>query len=485
MRSMELFRKHSGPFACVLVLFAALLCTVMLGTTIVIAQDTEAPEIDHTPVTEGWVGVEILISATVTDNVELDEVWLNYTNVTGIGFNETMTPDGDIYNYTIPAQSPAGTVDYFIWVNDTEDNQNLTATSTITVSVDDVPPEIDHTPVTEGWVGVEILISATVTDNVELDEVWLNYTNVTGIGFNVSMTEDGDAYTYSMPAQTSTGTADYFIWVNDTEDNQNLTATSTITVSVDSDAPEIDHTPVTTANAGVTFNISATVTDNAAVDEVHFDYTDVGGAHHNETMILVTGDTYNYTIPAQSSAGTLEYFIWANDTSDNQNLTGSYTIDIQAADTTDPTITHTPVESATADKEVSIEATITDNVGVESATLYYRKQGDATYTSATMSVSGDTYTATIPASAVTTDGVEYYISATDGVNVATSPATNPTTSPHEIEVTEEAPLDMMWIYLALAVIIIVVIIIAVVAASRRRGAPPEEPYEEEEPPTIE
>ncbi len=50
---------------------------------------------------------------------------------------------------------------------------------------------------------------------------------------------------------------------------------------------------------------------------------------------------------------------------------------------------------------------------------------------------------------------------------------------------EEAPLDMMWIYLALAVIIIVVIIIAVVAASRRRGAPPEEPFEEEEPPTIE
>ncbi|MEE9507061.1 MAG: ammonia-forming cytochrome c nitrite reductase subunit c552 [Thermoplasmata archaeon] len=50
---------------------------------------------------------------------------------------------------------------------------------------------------------------------------------------------------------------------------------------------------------------------------------------------------------------------------------------------------------------------------------------------------------------------------------------------------EEAPLDMMWIYLALAVIIIIVVIIAVVAASRRRGAPPEEPYEEEEPPTIE
>jgi len=201
-------------------------------------------------------------------------------------------------------------------------------------------------------------------------------------------------------------------------------------------------------------------------------------------MVLTTGDTYNYTMPAQPSAGTMNYFIWAKDAVDNENATESYTIDV-TGDTEAPAISHDPVESATADKEITIEATITDNVGVQSATLYYRTEGDATYTSATMSVSGDTYTATVPASAVTTDGVEYYISATDGVNEATSPAANPETSPHEIEVTEEAPLDMMWIYLALAVIIIIVVIIAVVAASRRRGAPPEEPYEEEEPPTIE
>lgn len=49
---------------------------------------------------------------------------------------------------------------------------------------------------------------------------------------------------------------------------------------------------------------------------------------------------------------------------------------------------------------------------------------------------------------------------------------------------EEAPLDMMWIYLALAVIIIMIIIIAVVAASRRGGTPPDD-FEEEEPPTTE
>ncbi len=339
MKSTELFRKHSGLSAWVPVFFATLLCTVLLGTPVVIAQDTTAPEIDHTPVTEGWVDNPIVISATVTDNEAMDKVYLNYTDVDGARHNVTMTlVTGDTYNYTIPAQSSAGTLEYFIWANDTGDNQNVTANSTITVSVDSEAPDIDHTPVTQGWVDNPITIAATVTDNAAVDEVHLNYTDVLGVESNVSMTADGAIY--------------------------------------------------------------------------------------------------NYTIPAQTSAGTLEYFIWANDTGDNQNLTGNYTIAIQAADPTAPTITHTPVESATADKEVSIEATITDDVSVDSATLYYRKKGDTIYTSITMSVSGDTYTATIPDSAVTTDGVEYYIRATDGVNVATSPAANPTTSPHEIEVVD-------------------------------------------------
>ncbi|MFQ6106007.1 MAG: ammonia-forming cytochrome c nitrite reductase subunit c552 [Thermoplasmata archaeon] len=56
----------------------------------------------------------------------------------------------------------------------------------------------------------------------------------------------------------------------------------------------------------------------------------------------------------------------------------------------------------------------------------------------------------------------------------------------EVDVGGEAPpLDMMWIYIAIAVIIIIVIIIAAVVAARRGGAPPEEPLEEEEPPTTE
>ncbi|NHV97624.1 MAG: hypothetical protein HA494_07575, partial [Thaumarchaeota archaeon] len=82
-------------------------------------------------------------------------------------------------------------------------------------------------------------------------------------------------------------------------------------------------------------------------------------------------------------------------------------------DNTPPTIAHTPVTTATINTPITITATITDNVEVKSATLNYRTKGAADYTTIAMTAVGDTYTATIPATAVTREGVEYYIQAAD------------------------------------------------------------------------
>ncbi len=493
MKSTELFRKHSGPCACVLVLFAALLCTTMLGTLTVVA-DTEpnddfataesiatgmhTGDVDGTDVNDyynltlGGTDLTVYVNVTVPNPLTID-LYLHSQSQAEVASDTGVS--GDVATVTFAFETDEWT---YIQINRTVGFGSYDLEVTV---VDAMLPEIVHDAVAQGWVNNTIAITANVTDNVAVNNVSLDYTNVTtGLRYNETMTLVDGNYTYSIPAPTSTGTIEYFIWANDTSDNENRTANSTITISFDTEPPQITHTPVTSATVGVAFNISATVTDNAGVAQVNISYTDVNDDSHNVSMTLVTGDTYNYTMPAQTSEGDITYFIWANDKSDNEVRTESYTITI-TGDTTAPTITHTPVESATADKEKSIEATITDDVSVESATLYYRKKGDTTYTDITMSVSGDTYTATIPASAMTTDGVEYYITATDGTNSARSP----TTGAHEIEVTEEEPLDMMWIYIAIAVIIIIVIIIAAVVASRRRGAPPEESFEEEEPPTTE
>jgi hypothetical protein len=86
-----------------------------------------------------------------------------------------------------------------------------------------------------------------------------------------------------------------------------------------------------------------------------------------------------------------------------------------------------------------ITATITDNIAVTESVLYYRVRGETVYTNVAMSKSDDIYTGIIPASAVTSVGIQYYINATDGVNVVTHPAKNPTTSPHNITVENLPP----------------------------------------------
>ncbi|MCE5251688.1 hypothetical protein LLG96_15885 [bacterium] len=79
-----------------------------------------------------------------------------------------------------------------------------------------------------------------------------------------------------------------------------------------------------------------------------------------------------------------------------------------------PTIIHEPVKAAPIGQDISITAEITDDVQVVSADLMYRAIDAPEYTPVSMSVSDTLYTAVIPASVVTTAGVEYYIQASDG-----------------------------------------------------------------------
>ena len=103
-------------------------------------------------------------------------------------------------------------------------------------------------------------------------------------------------------------------------------------------------------------------------------------------------------------------------------------------DTTPPSIQHTPVTTSEDKSDITIRATVTDDGdGVETVTLFYRRVGETSYTSITMS--GPDYKAVIPAEKVSTYGIEYYIRATDGTNVATHPAD--TAAPHTIVVTEK------------------------------------------------
>ena len=95
----------------------------------------------------------------------------------------------------------------------------------------------------------------------------------------------------------------------------------------------------------------------------------------------------------------------------------SGSVAVTAKDTVAPVIIHTPVTTAATGSKLGISATVTDNVQVKSVTLYYRTVGESAWSKLEMTAAANNsrYTAYIPADKLSTDGLEYYITATDGV----------------------------------------------------------------------
>ena len=70
----------------------------------VVPEDTVAPVINHTPIEKAYIGEDLNISATVTDNVKVEKVTLSY-GVVGTGTFKTtdmMKGEGDVYSFVIP-----------------------------------------------------------------------------------------------------------------------------------------------------------------------------------------------------------------------------------------------------------------------------------------------------------------------------------------------------------------------------------------------
>ena len=91
-----------------------------------------------------------------------------------------------------------------------------------------------------------------------------------------------------------------------------------------------------------------------------------------------------------------------------------------AIDTILPVIIHVPVTYSVAAQARALQATVTDNVSVAGVTLHYRTaEGQPWQTVAMVKNSANnTWSGSIPSSAMNAPGVHYYISATDGVGTA-------------------------------------------------------------------
>ena len=89
---------------------------------------------------------------------------------------------------------------------------------------------------------------------------------------------------------------------------------------------------------------------------------------------------------------------------------------IMSKDTMAPNIYHSPVANAFTGSNLILTATITDNLNIAYANLYYRIAGTDEWVIVRMNKLNDKYSAIIPAADLTAEGLEYYIEASDRVS---------------------------------------------------------------------
>jgi hypothetical protein len=232
----------------------------------------------------------------------------------------------------------------------------------------------------------------------------------------------GDNYSATIPASnvTTEGVEYYIEAVDDASNTAYKPATApttpySITVStIETIPPTVD---ITYPTKGQTFNTTTITVKGTASDNVEVGKVEVKvGSGSWQTASGTTSWNTSVTLAPRSNM----IHARAADTSENTKNTSVMVI----CDITPPDIYHEPITSATEGEAIPISATITDDTTkVASATLFYRiRITGEEWTSTPMILTGNIYSETIPASLVTTAGVEYYIKAVDDAsNTANKP----------------------------------------------------------------
>jgi len=210
-------------------------------------------------------------------------------------------------------------------------------------------------------------------------------------------------------------------------------------------APDIAHTPLhDTENTSTPYAVVAQIySPTLDVTRIFLTYNVGGGPVQVPMTSTGNPNEYAASIPAQPNGTNVSYYLSAANTDGTTSYhpagapasQHSFTV---TTDITPPVIVHTPLpNSANAAGPYVVQATITDNIGVDPAgvTLTYNKNGGPNTTIAMAAMGGDLYQASIPGPAALGDVYNYYIRAKD---VAAIPnyARDPATGYHSFEIVD-------------------------------------------------
>lgn len=336
--------------------------------TFEIKTDIDLPElmnVNDSPDPQEY-GCNVNITVDVIDDIAVDEVWLNISYPNGTWAYMVMLKGTDDEWYHNTSYTLLGVFSYVISANDTSNNWNNSETGAFTIR-DTIPPELDDLDVSpdpqenDGFVNITV----DVTDEVSVNEVWINITYPNGSYVNTTMLPGlGDEW-YFNDSYTDLGDHSYIIWANDSRSNLNNTEPVFFLIR-DTDGPFLNNlidSPDPQEN-GDSVTITVDVTDDVSVDTVWINITFPDGSTINDSMLPGTGDQWYYT-KSFDELGDYFFIIHANDTSDNRDSAGPETFTIR--DTDGPVINDLDdaLDPQIVGGYVNITVNVTDDVAVD------------------------------------------------------------------------------------------------------------------------
>jgi hypothetical protein len=239
---------------------------------------------------------------------------------------------GDTFEKTITLdRNSVSDLSYNFYSEDSYGNSNTTVVSTVTV-LDNDNPEISNIQASPSTQEVEgnVNISAEITDNINVNEVFLNITYPDSNYKNISITENvSNDYYFSNKSFDQYGTHYYFIYASDQNNNKVTSATNSFDIGDYSppDISNIESTNSSPLDMDSTYgwvNITCNVVDNVEVTQVYLNITNPDGSWNNLSMISAESNNYYLnSSTAFSSYGNYSYFVWAIDNDLNDRSSSS------------------------------------------------------------------------------------------------------------------------------------------------------------------
>jgi len=343
------------------------------GPHIASVRDNDLPTllVDNTPVTAS-TGDPFMFLCGVQDTFGIDTVWVEYRYGTQTSTNLSM--DLGLTGVHYREISVSHTLDplyYRFHFNDTYNNWNTTSERTVNIIDNDRPQFEKDDSDPYATTGEQFNFIASFTDNIEIDEVWLEYRFGEGTPTNISMfTSEGDwKQLVDIPSDTLESLLYSFIAV-DTSGNWNRWDGGEKDV-IDNDRPSFGEvgTP-DTATTGDPLIFSIGITDNIGVKEAWLEYWYDTGEHLNVSMTPGNGDLWTREITVEDTLSSLRYCVHASDTSGNWNLRTGIRVTVEDDDMPGLITDLTPEEAVTGGT-CPVVVEVWDNIGVGSVQVEY------------------------------------------------------------------------------------------------------------------